>query len=101
MRNMKFISIAADDMKDPDWYMSNQISGGPGLHKGKKVASEVSMYEAKTWAKTTHADPSRVQKRKHQINWLAHEAMENEASLMARNAAGLLTKAQTLAKYGW
>jgi len=101
MRNMKFISIAADDMKDPDWYMSNQVSGGPGLHKGKKVASEVSMYEAKTWAKTTHADPSRVQKRKHQINWLAHEAMDKEAELLDRAASSRLTKAQTSMKYGW
>jgi len=101
MRNMKFMTISGDDMKDPNWYMNNQISGGPGLHKGKTVATEMSMYEQQTWKKTTHADPSRVQKRKHQINWLANEAMEKEAELLDRAASSRLTKAQTSLKYGW
>lgn len=100
---MKFVSIKADEMTDPDWYMKNQMSGGLGdaSGPGKKVSAEVSMYEASTWKKTTHADPSRVQKRKHQINWLAHEAMEKEAELLDRAASSRLTKAQTSMKYGW
>lgn len=101
MRNMKFKSINAADVQDPDWYMNNQISGGPGLHKGKKVQEEISMYEQKSWEKTTHANPSRNQKRKHQINWLAHEAMEKEAEMLDRAASSRLTKAQTSMKYGW
>lgn len=71
------------------------------MHKGKSVPEEVSMYEASRWKETTHADPSKVQKRKHQINWLAHDAIENEAELLDRNASGRLTKAQTSMKYGW
>jgi len=101
MRNMKFMSISGDDMKDPDWYMNNQIQGGPGLHKGKTVTTEMSMYETQTWQKTTHAQPSKCQKRKHQINWLANEAMEKEAELLDRAASSRLTKAQTSLKYGW
>lgn len=97
----KFIKISSEDMKDPDWFMKNQISGGPGLHKGKKVPVEASNFEANKWKQTTHADPSRIQKRKHQINWLAHDAMENEAELLDRNASGKLSKAQTSLKYGW
>eukprot|EP00927_Polykrikos_kofoidii_P038552 TRINITY_DN32964_c0_g1_i1.p1 TRINITY_DN32964_c0_g1~~TRINITY_DN32964_c0_g1_i1.p1 ORF type:complete len:338 (-),score=68.43 TRINITY_DN32964_c0_g1_i1:295-1308(-) len=96
-----FTKIAADDMKDPDWYMKNQVLGAPGLHKGKSVPTEMSNYDTKRWQDTTHANPSRIQKRKHQINWLAQEAMDNEAELLDRNASGRLTKSQTQMKYGW
>lgn len=103
MRSLKsFTKISADMMQDPDWYMKNQISGGgPGLHSGKKVPEEMSMYESKSWSSTTHANPSRIQKRKHQINWLAQEAMDKEAELLDRNATSRLTKSQTQMKYGW
>merc|ERR1712048_518330 len=102
MRSTKsFTKIAAADLQDPDWYMQNSMSGGPGLHKGKKVALEVSNYDSDKWQGTTHANPSRVQKRKHQINWLAQEAMEKEAELLDRNATARLTKSQTQMKYGW
>eukprot|EP00444_Apocalathium_aciculiferum_P066690 CAMPEP_0183575426 /NCGR_PEP_ID=MMETSP0371-20130417/135569_1 /TAXON_ID=268820 /ORGANISM="Peridinium aciculiferum, Strain PAER-2" /LENGTH=180 /DNA_ID=CAMNT_0025785591 /DNA_START=55 /DNA_END=594 /DNA_ORIENTATION=+ len=87
--------IQQDAVRDPNWYWSNQLSGGPGLHPGKKVPLEVSMYNADSWEHTTHADPSRTQKRKHQINWLAHDAIEKEAEMLDRMAAGRLTKAQT------
>lgn len=97
----KFTTIQANDMKDPDWYMNNQILGGPGLHSGKKVAAEMSMYDSNGWVQTTHANPSRIQKRKHQINWLANEAMAKEAEMLDRNASNKLTKAQTQLKYGW
>ena len=97
----KFRNIKADDMRDPNWYMTNQITGGPGLHKGKTVTPEVSMYDSETWRRTTHADPSRIQKRKHQINWLAHEAIEKEAELLDRAASTRLSKSQTSLKYGW
>jgi hypothetical protein len=102
MRKLKdFTSIAADDLRDPDWFMANQVSGGPGLHKGKSVALEVSNYDAGAWKQTTHANPNRTQKRKHQINWLAQEAMEKEAEMLDRNANRTLTKSQTSMKYGW
>mmetsp|Transcript_34317 Transcript_34317/g.51770 ORF Transcript_34317/g.51770 Transcript_34317/m.51770 type:complete len:204 (-) Transcript_34317:182-793(-) len=97
----KFISIDGKQMQDPDWYMNNQINGNPGLHKGKSVPEEISMYEAKSFKKTTHAEPSRIQKRKHQINSLAAEAIEAEAEMLDRNASGRLSKAQTSLKYGW
>merc|ERR1712139_252102 len=99
LKSMKFMkTISASDVQDPDWYMNNQIQG-PGLNK--KVTEEVSMYEQKTWNKTTHANPTKNHKRKHQINWLAHEAMEKEAELLDRAASSRLTKAQTSMKYGW
>jgi len=102
MREVRsFKSIKADDMKDPDWYIHNQMTGGPGLHKGKTVPIEMSMYDAPKWQTNTLSNASRVQKRKHQINWLAQEAMDKEAELLDRNATSKLTKAQTQMKYGW
>eukprot|EP00438_Fugacium_kawagutii_P013140 Skav233644 [mRNA] locus=scaffold2779:594320:595237:- [translate_table: standard] len=97
----QFVEVNAEDMKDPDWFMNNQISGGPGYLTKKRVSDDVSMYDGQGWRQTTHANPSRVQKRKHQINWLATEAMEKEAEMMDRGSQKLLSKAQTHAKYGW
>lgn len=102
LRGVKsFKQIQAEDMRDPDWYMNNQVSGGPGLHRGKRVPLEISMYESSKWQQTTHSNPTRIQKRKHQINWLANEAMDKEAELLDRNATSKLTKSQTQMKYGW
>merc|ERR1712039_289348 len=102
MRKTKAVAqIRAQDMMDPDWSMNNLIHGGPGLHKGKKVQEEVSMYETDKWKTTTHANPNRIQKRKHQINWLAQEAIDKEAEMLDRKSQGMLTKAQTSLKYGW
>eukprot|EP00931_Biecheleriopsis_adriatica_P050473 TRINITY_DN29227_c0_g1_i1.p1 TRINITY_DN29227_c0_g1~~TRINITY_DN29227_c0_g1_i1.p1 ORF type:complete len:304 (+),score=77.17 TRINITY_DN29227_c0_g1_i1:68-913(+) len=98
-RPRQFIKdIKADDMKDPDWYMKDQIASAT---QGKNVSDELSMYDGKGWRQTTHANPSRVQKRKHQINWLATEAMEKEAEMLDRGSQKNLSKAQTSAKYGW
>lgn len=96
-----FTKIAAVDIQDPDWFMKNQVSGGPGLHKGKNVAEEVSQYETSAWKKNSLSESSKTQKRKHQINWLAQEAIDNEAEMLDRNSQGKLTKSQTSMKYGW
>jgi proline-rich protein PRCC len=45
--------------------------------------------------------PSKVQKRKHQINALAASAAERELELMEKRGQSYKTKAQTQAKYGW
>lgn len=100
MREMKFKNIKAEDVQDPNWYMNSMIAGGAG-GLNKKVALEVSGYEAQTWQKTTHANPSKNQKKKNQINYLAQNAMEMEAEMLERNASSRLTKSQTSLKYGW
>lgn len=97
----QFVEVNAEDMKDPDWYLNNQISGGPGYLTKKRVSDDISMYDGQGWKQTTHANPSRVQKRKHQINWLATEAMEKEAEMLEHGSQKIMSKAQTHAKYGW
>ncbi|CAN6452743.1 unnamed protein product [Victoria cruziana] len=45
--------------------------------------------------------PSKLHRRKHQIQSLYYDMKQKEMELAERRAKGLLTKAQTQAKYGW
>ncbi|WJX91046.1 hypothetical protein P8452_72877 [Trifolium repens] len=45
--------------------------------------------------------PSKLLKRKHQIGSLYFDMKQNEMKLAERRAKGMLTKAETHAKYGW
>ncbi|KAF3794557.1 hypothetical protein EJ110_NYTH07104 [Nymphaea thermarum] len=45
--------------------------------------------------------PSKLHRRKHQIQSLYYDMKQKETELAERRAKGLLTKAQTQAKYGW
>ncbi|WOK92688.1 hypothetical protein Cni_G01379 [Canna indica] len=45
--------------------------------------------------------PSKLHKRKHQIGSLYFDMRQKEMELAERRAKGLLTKAETQAKYGW
>ena len=58
-------------------------------------------YDVSTGETSTVYKPTKVQKRKHQINSLAHAAVERELELMEAKGNALKTKAQTQAKYGW
>lgn len=64
-----------------------------------KIASVA--YDASSGETHTVFKPSKVQKRKHQINSLAYSAAERELELMEKKGQSLKTKAQTQAKYGW
>jgi hypothetical protein len=45
--------------------------------------------------------PSKLQKRKHQINTLAAESMQRAQELSAAQASGKQAKQTTAKKYGW
>ncbi|KAI4344471.1 hypothetical protein L6164_011694 [Bauhinia variegata] len=45
--------------------------------------------------------PSKLHKRKHQISSLYYDMKQKEMELSERRAKGMLTKAETQAKYGW
>jgi proline-rich protein PRCC len=58
-------------------------------------------YDPRTGESATTFNPSKVQKRKHQINSLAVSAAERELELMEARGNSMKTKSQTQAKYGW
>merc|ERR1712194_815242 len=95
MKKSKFLSLKAEDLQDPNWEVTAAISGPV---KGSNLPEEISGYEKDRWNLSNHKDPSRFQKRKHQINWLAHEAMSQEAEMLDRAASSRLTKSQTSLK---
>uniref|UniRef100_A0A7S3K0Y3 Uncharacterized protein n=1 Tax=Aureoumbra lagunensis TaxID=44058 RepID=A0A7S3K0Y3_9STRA len=64
-----------------------------------KVATP--FYDPRTGSNITTYRPSKLQRRRHQINALAVTAAERELQLLERNNHSLKTKAQTHAKYGW
>ncbi|CAE7696366.1 unnamed protein product [Symbiodinium pilosum] len=97
----KLLHISADSMKDPNWRLNNLVSGQPGLLRASRVPADISQYDQARWQGSTLSNPSKTQKRKHHINWLAQEAIEKEAEDLDRAAGGKLTKAQTRSRYGW
>ncbi|ESW26701.1 hypothetical protein PHAVU_003G140900 [Phaseolus vulgaris] len=50
---------------------------------------------------STKGKPTKLHKRKHQIGSLYFDMRQNEMKLAERRAKGMLTKAETQAKYGW
>ncbi|KAJ1400636.1 Proline-rich protein PRCC [Sesbania bispinosa] len=50
---------------------------------------------------STKRKPSKLHKRKHQIGSLYFDMKQNEMKLAERRSKGMLTKAETQAKYGW
>ncbi|KAD4584320.1 hypothetical protein R6Q59_036785 [Mikania micrantha] len=52
-------------------------------------------------ASSTKGKPSKLHKRKHQIGSLYYDMRSKEAELSERRSRGMLTKAETHAKYGW
>ena len=65
-------------------------SGATSDEKHRSSGSKESTYQ-----------PSRLQKRKHQINSLAAQCAEQRVELEQRMRHGSKSKAQTAAKYGW
>lgn len=46
-------------------------------------------------------EPTKLSKRKHQISSLYHQARMHELQDMEKKTAGVQSKAETAAKYGW
>ena len=64
-----------------------------------KIAAE--FWNRSSGSKESTYQPSRLQKRKHQINSLAAQCAEQRVELEQRMRHGSKSKAQTAAKYGW
>lgn len=66
-----------------------------------EVRIAANFYNPKTGTNITTVRPSKLQRRRHQINSLAVSAAERELALLEQQSAGRTTKRQTQSKYGW
>jgi len=78
----------------------NPLRQGPSNQK-TNVQIKAGFYNPRTGQVEQTVKPSRLQKRKHQINQLAFTAAERELELMERRGQQMRTKSQTQGKYGW
>jgi proline-rich protein PRCC len=79
---------------------------GPARQFAVPAPKEEVKISANFWSRQsgsveTSYQPSRMQKRKHQINSLAADCAAKRSELEQRRSQGFQTKAQTQAKYGW
>lgn len=75
------------------------IKNRPKEHQAK--ATGIAFGPAYQPVSTSKGKPSKLHKRKHQIGSLYFDMRQKEAELAERRSKGLLTKAETHAKYGW
>ncbi|KAL8446316.1 hypothetical protein Emed_005124 [Eimeria media] len=98
LRRMGITSVSGATLQNPDWHLAAE--SGPQAKKAKlRLATKV--WSAKDGAITETLEPKQMQKRKHQINWLAAEAHEKELEMLEMTARTRQTKYQTAMKYGW
>ncbi|XP_026194072.1 uncharacterized protein LOC34617954 [Cyclospora cayetanensis] len=98
LRRMGTTTVSGDSLKNPDWYAAS--TSGP-LAKKAKLRLATKVWSAKDGTVTETLEPKFMQKRKHQINWLAAEAHEKELEMLELTARTRQSKYQTAMKYGW
>ncbi|CEL98461.1 unnamed protein product [Vitrella brassicaformis CCMP3155] len=97
-------TINADDLRDKDWRLKNSVAEGAKgvLGMGREKAPwNAKYYDPNSGSTLMSHDPTKHQKRKHQIGYLAHEAQERELELFEATAHTRQSKYQTQMKYGW
>eukprot|EP01027_Heterolobosea_sp_BB2_P017033 GEZU01024164.1.p1 GENE.GEZU01024164.1~~GEZU01024164.1.p1 ORF type:complete len:666 (+),score=156.76 GEZU01024164.1:301-2298(+) len=89
------------------WTQAQQLqqASRPGASAGeqKQVSVQAKFWDSKAGTVRTvdKGQPTRLHKRKHQINQLAFDVIQREAELTEARLAGNRTKAETWRKYGW
>ncbi|KAL0906430.1 hypothetical protein M5K25_024925 [Dendrobium thyrsiflorum] len=87
------------------WTISSKIKKAPddnslpSLKSSTKISNSHSSGDEA--APSGKGKPSKLHKRKHQIGSLYYDLKQKEMELAERRSKGLLTKAETQAKYGW
>jgi hypothetical protein len=97
-------TVRGSDLHDKDWHIKAAVAkGASGAVEKERVRPGVTTnsWDAAAGVATTSNEPNMVQKRKHQINWLAYDMQQKQDELHDRSQQGMLTKSQTYAKYGW
>jgi len=92
----QFIDVVAADLASP---LPNIIRPDATAPSNTVVPAPTYMPGKGTVEMTR--EPTRTQKRKHQLNWLAQNYNANRHVLEERNASGMMTKRQAWGKYGW
>ena len=86
--------------------MGLQMTQPPSAASAQRLARQDVKIAATFWSRTSGAveqqyKASSLQKRKHQINSLAADAMAKQSEVAARSSKGMKSKKETAAKYGW
>eukprot|EP00386_Alphamonas_edax_P002236 GDKI01006717.1.p1 GENE.GDKI01006717.1~~GDKI01006717.1.p1 ORF type:complete len:121 (+),score=39.59 GDKI01006717.1:35-397(+) len=93
------VELDRDAIIDPNWQPTGQMP--IGASSKPKVVVQATVWDQQTGEKRVVQEANMGQKKKHQINWLAQEAMNHEAEYLERTAHTRLSKAHTAKKYGW
>eukprot|EP01083_Nonionella_stella_P038304 104234_1 len=93
------IDVNASDLNDGS-FEANRFRDFDSKPKTENVV-RANFWDAKEGKAIESSKPSRVHKRKHQINSLAFQAQERELELMKMRAKNFRTKRESMAKYGW
>ncbi|KEP67656.1 UNVERIFIED_CONTAM: hypothetical protein HHA_227270 [Hammondia hammondi] len=93
--------LSGDTLRDPNWQMNAQLYGSTAQKKREKLVITTNVWSAKDKGVVQTQEPRGMQKRKHQINWLAAEAAEKELEMWEMLSKNRQNKYQTAMKYGW
>ncbi|CBZ54156.1 conserved hypothetical protein [Neospora caninum Liverpool] len=93
--------LSGDALRDPNWQMNAQLYGATAQKKREKLTITTNVWSAKDKGVIQTQEPRGMQKRKHQINWLAAEAAEKELEMWEMLSKNRQNKYQTAMKYGW
>ncbi|KFG42390.1 mitotic checkpoint prcc-carboxy-term protein [Toxoplasma gondii p89] len=93
--------LSGDTLIDPNWQMNAQLYGSTAQKKREKLVITTNVWSAKDKGVVQTQEPRGMQKRKHQINWLAAEAAEKELEMWEMLSKNRQNKYQTAMKYGW
>ncbi|PFH35057.1 hypothetical protein BESB_059440 [Besnoitia besnoiti] len=93
--------VSGEALRDPNWQVNAQLHGTPAQAKRAKLTITTNVWSAKTQGVVQTQEPGGMQKRKHQINWLAAEAAEKELEMWEMLSKNRQNKYQTAMKYGW
>jgi hypothetical protein len=93
------VSVSQDDMLKAMGPAKQYDFGIPQPTQDVKIAA--SFWSRSSGGVEQQYKASSLQKRKHQINSLAADAMARQSEIAARASKGMKSKKETAAKYGW
>jgi len=100
-KGVKFVDVSADKLRvKTRAEKAFEEFQNKGIAQASIEEQTAFFYNAKI-GDVVQQKVSKLHKRKHQINSLAHQAAMNEFDLAMRRAKHMRTKKETAMKYGW